>query len=416
MLPHTSYLNQTHAQTIPSDTGFDFASSERNEFYLQQYNPLTDSGLADYSPKSPTQIPTEPTTPPSRIHIPRPPNAFMIYRSELVKGRVIPVNVEHRQQHLSRVAGQCWNLLSFEEKEKYHALARERLQEHKRDHPHYKFTPAPRGSRRSKAKASQQAQSEDKIAMDTNTRTIRERYTAILGPSLTASRRKKRGSKSKSVGVREMSPLGADLPPPLTFSGPSSPGSPRSPQSGCEDHLPSHQTSPLHPAPLFATNNSSQGTPHPFKPIFPGYPLSSTAFHKMGQSPQLSLVNVSSAEINEEFGMGMPTFQFEDFSFTGPPPLNLENLMHHNAQIVTPFAQPVHGNFALDLESSYRQDTQFCDGGPFFEQSLASTLQATAPAELVLPLNRFDINRWSIVNNPSEDFNYAMNHLQISDS
>ncbi|EJF62782.1 hypothetical protein DICSQDRAFT_12852, partial [Dichomitus squalens LYAD-421 SS1] len=71
----------------------------------------------------------------------RPANAFMLYRSWLLKSGQIPKNVEKRQQNISRVAGECWNLLSMEEKGEWHDKAEIVKIEHALLHPEYKFTP-----------------------------------------------------------------------------------------------------------------------------------------------------------------------------------------------------------------------------------------------------------------------------------
>ena len=54
---------------------------------------------------------------------PRPPNAFFLYRSDFLKRRAIPPEVEKRQQNLSRIAGQCWNMLPETEKAIWHSKA-----------------------------------------------------------------------------------------------------------------------------------------------------------------------------------------------------------------------------------------------------------------------------------------------------
>ena len=61
-----------------------------------------------------SEKPTEKRDAPKRI--PRPPNAFMLYRSDFLKRQTVPPEVEKRQQNLSRIAGQCWNQLPESEK------------------------------------------------------------------------------------------------------------------------------------------------------------------------------------------------------------------------------------------------------------------------------------------------------------
>ncbi|KAF9068677.1 high mobility group box domain-containing protein, partial [Rhodocollybia butyracea] len=73
--------------------------------------------------------------------IPRPPNAFMLFRSHMLKTKAIPPSAERRQQQLSKVAGECWNLLTQEERKPWHDEAARLLKEHQRKYPDYKFTP-----------------------------------------------------------------------------------------------------------------------------------------------------------------------------------------------------------------------------------------------------------------------------------
>ncbi|KAJ3800397.1 high mobility group box domain-containing protein, partial [Lentinula aff. detonsa] len=69
----------------------------------------------------------------------RPPNAFMLFRSDFLKRHVIPRSVEKRQQTLSRVAGEIWNLMPAEEKKSWYDKAAEALTLHKKKYPNYKF-------------------------------------------------------------------------------------------------------------------------------------------------------------------------------------------------------------------------------------------------------------------------------------
>ncbi|KAG5639003.1 hypothetical protein H0H81_007911 [Sphagnurus paluster] len=126
----------------------------------------------------------------SRAHIPRPPNAFMLYRSDFLKRGVIPAHVERRQQNLSRIAGQCWNLLPPEEKAQWQERAAQVLIEHQKCNPDYKFTPAPRGSRRSKVKGPRDGET-DVVDGEDRIRQIREEYTRISGPAASPARRRR---------------------------------------------------------------------------------------------------------------------------------------------------------------------------------------------------------------------------------
>ena len=85
-------------------------------------------------------------------HIPRPPNAFMLYRSDFLKRRAIPEEIERRQQNLSRIAGQCWRMLSAEEKAVWNNKAAEVAAAHHAKYPDYKFRPVRKGAKKQTGK------------------------------------------------------------------------------------------------------------------------------------------------------------------------------------------------------------------------------------------------------------------------
>lgn len=82
--------------------------------------------------------------PPSKEHIPRPPNAFMLYRSNMLKNRG-NADPEKRQQNLSRIAGQLWREMSDEDRTVWHEKAAEVHAAHYAKYPHYKFKPNRKG-------------------------------------------------------------------------------------------------------------------------------------------------------------------------------------------------------------------------------------------------------------------------------
>jgi len=97
----------------------------------------------------PSPVPT-PGSPPrtqsgKRTKIPRPPNAFMLFRSYLIHSDKLPSEVGRRQQDVSRIAGRAWNMLKDIEKDVWRMAAVRRLREHERRHPNYKFEPSFKG-------------------------------------------------------------------------------------------------------------------------------------------------------------------------------------------------------------------------------------------------------------------------------
>ncbi|KAG6903002.1 hypothetical protein C0995_008575 [Termitomyces sp. Mi166 len=73
--------------------------------------------------------------------IPRPRNAFMIFRSEFWAGAKISKSVEHDHRHISRIIGHCWNQLTEEGKAVWRRRAEQEKIEHQIKYPGYRFSP-----------------------------------------------------------------------------------------------------------------------------------------------------------------------------------------------------------------------------------------------------------------------------------
>ncbi|KAH9478255.1 Repressor of filamentous growth 1 [Psilocybe cubensis] len=72
-------------------------------------------------------------------HIPRPCNAFILFRSKFVSSAYF--GKDEHQNELSRSAGKVWNSMSKEEKEPYRAAAEIQKMEHKAKNPGYRYNP-----------------------------------------------------------------------------------------------------------------------------------------------------------------------------------------------------------------------------------------------------------------------------------
>ncbi|KAK0468277.1 uncharacterized protein EV420DRAFT_1473981 [Desarmillaria tabescens] len=81
--------------------------------------------------------------------IPRPPNAFILYRSHILKKirEKQPKPKNKNQQFFSRVAGEAWNRTTLEERQPFIAEAKKALEAHHKKYPNYKFSPQRKGSR-----------------------------------------------------------------------------------------------------------------------------------------------------------------------------------------------------------------------------------------------------------------------------
>ncbi|KDQ54220.1 hypothetical protein JAAARDRAFT_209377 [Jaapia argillacea MUCL 33604] len=74
-------------------------------------------------------------------HIPRPPNAFILFRSAFIKNQHVSSEVETNHSTLSKIIGLTWQNLPHEERQVWHAKAKAALDEHKRRWPQYAFKP-----------------------------------------------------------------------------------------------------------------------------------------------------------------------------------------------------------------------------------------------------------------------------------
>ncbi|KAJ4473837.1 hypothetical protein J3R30DRAFT_735506 [Lentinula aciculospora] len=74
-------------------------------------------------------------------HIPRPPNAFMLFRSDFVRQSYVPGSIETNHSSLSKMIGNCWKLLPDEEKAVWYRKASAEKAKHKDMYPDYRFRP-----------------------------------------------------------------------------------------------------------------------------------------------------------------------------------------------------------------------------------------------------------------------------------
>lgn len=74
-------------------------------------------------------------------HIPRPPNAFILFRSSFIKSQHVSTEVETNHSTLSKIIGLTWQNLPHDERQVWHAKAKAALDEHKRKFPKYAFRP-----------------------------------------------------------------------------------------------------------------------------------------------------------------------------------------------------------------------------------------------------------------------------------
>ncbi|KAJ7630426.1 high mobility group box domain-containing protein [Roridomyces roridus] len=109
----------------------------------------------DSEPKETTKK-RRPARPTRRVrpadYVPRPSNAFMIFRSEFCARRRVSPNIEDDHRIISRIVGHLWRDMSDAEKQPFHVKAELEKEEHRRLYPNYRFNPIVRTSKPVKRK------------------------------------------------------------------------------------------------------------------------------------------------------------------------------------------------------------------------------------------------------------------------
>ncbi|KAE9404690.1 hypothetical protein BT96DRAFT_813151, partial [Gymnopus androsaceus JB14] len=74
-------------------------------------------------------------------HIPRPPNAFILFRSAFIRSRKISSSIEGNHSTLSKIIGQVWRGLPEPERKEWEEKARIAQEEHRMRYPDWRFSP-----------------------------------------------------------------------------------------------------------------------------------------------------------------------------------------------------------------------------------------------------------------------------------
>lgn len=107
-------------------------------------------GVADLAPK--TNRPSHARRQPAG-HIPRPRNAFILFRCDFVMQKNIPGYVESNHRNLSRIAGKIWRGMKKEQQKPWIDLALKEKERHAKMYPGYKYAPVQHASRQKKVKS-----------------------------------------------------------------------------------------------------------------------------------------------------------------------------------------------------------------------------------------------------------------------
>ncbi len=75
-------------------------------------------------------------------HIPRPRNAFILFRCHFVAQKKIPASVEPDHRNISRIVGRIWKAMSDEDRRPWVEEAKRERETHKRLYPQYRYSPS----------------------------------------------------------------------------------------------------------------------------------------------------------------------------------------------------------------------------------------------------------------------------------
>ena len=75
-------------------------------------------------------------------HIPRPRNAFILFRCDFVAQKKIPASVEPDHRNISRIVGRIWKAMSEEDRRPWVEEAKREREKHKRLYPQYRYSPS----------------------------------------------------------------------------------------------------------------------------------------------------------------------------------------------------------------------------------------------------------------------------------
>ncbi|KAG6906394.1 hypothetical protein DXG01_014160 [Tephrocybe rancida] len=72
-------------------------------------------------------------------HIPRPRNAFILFRCDFVRQQKVPLDIENNHRNLSRISGGVWRLMTPDDRRPWVRMAEEEKLRHKLKYPNYTY-------------------------------------------------------------------------------------------------------------------------------------------------------------------------------------------------------------------------------------------------------------------------------------
>ncbi|KAI0266231.1 hypothetical protein BC834DRAFT_969714 [Gloeopeniophorella convolvens] len=158
-IPQTSPKGVTFA---PNVTPVTFVEPENDGLDSEPSSPSSTLFPPALNPAPPTRKRCPPGKRRSQGYIPRPPNAFMLFRADFVRQKHVPGSIETNHGSLSKIIGNCWRALPLEEKRVWEIKAKHAKAEHKQMYPDYRFRPVHNKNKEKKPKALLPAEDEQR--------------------------------------------------------------------------------------------------------------------------------------------------------------------------------------------------------------------------------------------------------------
>lgn len=131
----TAPASASHQHTIAEDHSYMTGRELRRGAY--PYSTPTD----DIQPAPEPQTKKSHSRKQPEGHIPRPRNAFILFRCDFVAQKKIPASVEPDHRNISRIVGRIWKAMSDEDRRPWVEEAKKEREKHKRLYPEYRYSP-----------------------------------------------------------------------------------------------------------------------------------------------------------------------------------------------------------------------------------------------------------------------------------
>ncbi|KAH8093887.1 hypothetical protein BXZ70DRAFT_368899 [Cristinia sonorae] len=337
-------------------------------------------------------------------HIPRPPNAFMVYRAQFKEpgGRerlaAMGAQPNDSQAVLSRLIGNAWHKLSQHDKDWYFARAERIKQEHKKLYPDYKFNPK---SKEQKEKEKLEEKEKRRAVKDTERETKRQRTsTNEAEPSdnphhLTYTQAAVRAVSSSAPSSSSPSSSFINAPSPRTEEAPEATPPPQSSAASPDGFDPS-----LDPS-LYPSFTPSDFFPLPSNDILDPVTLGKRSFEEMNAQNMLPLPEDQFLAPQESISLMQYDYSsLGDFIQTlaaGAPVATDDGGEWQNLQMSANAPMPTTEwgdyvfSFGSDLPSTFVPESFLPENAPSFETSPEYTFNHQSEQDLAASIFDFSV-------------------------